>query len=31
MPVSKVQYKPEEGVTTLPGQEEVTLELSHAN
>lgn len=29
MPMSKVQHKSEEGVTTLPGQEEVTFESSH--
>lgn len=29
MPMSKVQHKPEEGVPTLPGQEEVTFEPSH--
>lgn len=27
--MSKVQHKPEKGVTTLPGQEEVTFEPSH--
>ena len=27
--MSKVQHKPEEGVPTLPGQEEVTFEPSH--